>query len=79
MMKKQKKHLALIILIFISNIIFAQKPNILWITVEDISPTLSMYGDSTSKTPNLDELASESLIYTESFTTVGVCSPSRSS
>ena len=79
MMKNQKKHFALIILIFISNIIFAQKPNILWITVEDISPTLSMYGDSTSKTPNLDELASESLIYTESYTTVGVCSPSRSS
>ena len=50
MMKNQKKHFALIILIFISNIIFAQKPNILWITVEDISPTLSMYGDSTSNT-----------------------------
>ena len=37
------------------------------------------YGDSTAKTPNLDILASESLIFTETFTTVGVCSPSRSS
>ena len=68
--------LKLVLLPFLSS---SQKPNILWITVEDISPTLSMYGDSTSKTPNLDELASESLIYTESYTTVGVCSPSRSS
>ena len=58
---------------------FSQKPNILWITVEDISPSLSMYGDSTAKTPNLDKLASESLIFTEAYTTVGVCSPSRSS
>ena len=69
----------LFILIFISNIILAQRPNIVWITVEDISPTLSVYGDSTAKTPNIDRLASQSQIFTESFTTVGVCSPSRSS
>lgn len=55
------------------------KPNILWIVTEDISPTLSMYGDSTAKTPNLDALAKESLIYDNAFTTVGVCAPSRSS
>lgn len=67
------------ILIFLSNIILAQRPNIVWITVEDISPTLSVYGDSTAKTPNIDRLASQSQIFTESFTTVGVCSPSRSS
>ena len=69
----------LIYFLLISSISFSQKPNILWITAEDISPTLSMYGDSTAKTPNLDILASESLIFTETFTTVGVCSPSRSS
>ncbi|MEP4095823.1 sulfatase [Reichenbachiella sp.] len=57
----------------------AQQPNILWITTEDISPTLSMYGDSTAQTPNLDKLAAESLIYQEAYTTVGVCAPSRSS
>lgn len=57
---------------------FAQ-PNILWLTCEDISPTLSMYGDSTAKTPNLDRLAAESMIFTEAFSTVGVCGPSRSS
>ena len=71
----------LLLIYFLSTpfISLSQKPNILWITVEDISPTLSMYGDSTAITPNLDKLASESLIFTESFTTVGVCSPSRSS
>lgn len=56
-----------------------QQPNILWITVEDISPTLSMYGDSTAATPNLNALAKESMIYENAFTTVGVCAPSRSS
>lgn len=56
-----------------------ERPNILWISVEDISPNLSFYGDGTAKTPNLDKLAQESLIYDNAFTTVGVCAPSRSS
>ncbi|MBL4559352.1 MAG: sulfatase [Labilibaculum sp.] len=53
------------------------KPNILWLICEDISPYLSFYGDSTAKTPNLDQLAKESLVFTNCFTTVGVCAPSR--
>lgn len=55
------------------------QPNILWIVCEDISPTLSMYGDSTSNTPNLDSLAAHSIIYDNAFATVGVCAPARSS
>ncbi len=55
-----------------------QKPNILWIVTEDISPTLSMYGDHTAKTPTLDKLAKESMVYTNAYATVGVCAPSRS-
>ncbi len=55
------------------------QPNILWIVTEDISPTLSFYGDNTAKTPNLDALAKESMIYDNAFATVGVCAPSRSS
>ena len=33
-------------------------PNILWITVEDISPNLGCYGDNKAHTPTLDSLAS---------------------
>lgn len=57
----------------------AQQPNILWIVCEDISPTLSCYGDYTAKTPNLDALASESLVYDNAYSVVAVCAPSRSS
>lgn len=56
-----------------------KKPNIVWIVTEDISPTLSFYGDATAKTPHLDALAKESIIYDNAFATVGVCAPSRSS
>ncbi len=41
-----------------------QKPNILWLVAEDISPYLACYGDSTAKTPNLDRLAKEGVRFT---------------
>ena len=55
------------------------QPNIVWIVTEDISPTLSFYSDNTAKTPILDVLAKESLVYDNAFAVVGVCGPSRSS
>jgi N-sulfoglucosamine sulfohydrolase len=57
----------------------SQTPNILWISVEDISPMLEAYGDRSIKTPNIDRLAKEGITYTHAYSTVGVCAPSRSS
>ncbi len=55
-----------------------EKPNILWITCEDISPYLGCYGDSNAITPNLDMFAKESVLYTKAFAIAPVCAPSRS-
>ncbi|MBN1348775.1 sulfatase-like hydrolase/transferase [candidate division KSB1 bacterium] len=55
-----------------------KRPNILWITCEDISPDLGCYGDSLARTPNLDRLAREGMRFTNAFTVAGVCAPSRS-
>ena len=55
----------------------ARKPNILWISNEDMSPHLGAYGDRTARTPVLDRLARESVRYTRAFTTAPVCAPSR--
>jgi uncharacterized sulfatase len=54
------------------------KPNILWITCEDMSPDLGCYGDSWSISPNIDKLTGEGLRYTNAFSISGVCAPSRS-
>lgn len=54
------------------------RPNILWITCEDISPNLGCYGDEYAVTPHLDQLAKQSVRYTEAFAPIGVCAPSRS-
>jgi len=55
----------------------ADRPNILWITAEDMSPTLGCYGDQYATTPNIDTLARESVRYTHAFATAPVCSPAR--
>jgi N-sulfoglucosamine sulfohydrolase len=57
---------------------FLNKPNILWITCEDMSPHLGCYGEKVAKTPNLDAFSKESTRYSNVFSTAGVCAPSRS-
>ena len=56
----------------------AQRPNILWISCEDISPDLGCYGDTYATSPNIDTLAAEGARYTRCFSVSGVCAPSRS-
>ncbi len=56
----------------------ADRPNILWISCEDISPHLGCFGDSHAITPHLDALASEGVRFPNTFTTAGVCAPCRS-
>ena len=56
----------------------AEVPNIVWILGEDICPDLACYGTKGVKTPHLDRLAAEGILYTRAFTTSPVCSTSRS-
>ncbi len=56
----------------------ATKPNILWLSCEDISPHIGCFGDEHAITPNIDQLAREGVRYTNAFTTAGVCAPCRS-
>lgn len=51
--------------------------NVLWLTVEDMSPWIGPYGDQTVPTPNLDALAAESVRYDNAFADSPVCAPAR--
>jgi N-sulfoglucosamine sulfohydrolase len=53
------------------------RPNIVWISNEDMGPRLGSYGDRLARTPVLDRLAKASIRYTHAFTTAPVCAPSR--
>jgi uncharacterized sulfatase len=53
-------------------------PNIVWLVLDDASPTLGAYGDTQAITPNMDRLAREGARFTRAFTHAPVCAPSRS-
>lgn len=53
------------------------RPNIVWITCEDMSLHLSCFGETQIQTPNLDALAKDGIKYTNVYTCAGVCAPSR--
>ncbi len=55
-----------------------QKPNILWVTIEDTSPQfIGCYGNQNARTPVIDNLADEGVRFTNAFATGSVSSPSR--
>lgn len=60
-----------------SNLELPEKPNILWIVAEDLSPYIPTYGDSTVQTPNISRLAKEGVVYTNFYSPSPVCAPSR--
>ena len=55
----------------------SNKLNVLWISCEDMGPILGAYGVNEISTPNIDKLANEGIKYTNAYSTVGVCAPSR--
>ncbi|GAB5552763.1 MAG: sulfatase [Saprospiraceae bacterium] len=56
-----------------------QKPNILFIAVDDLRPELNFYGQNHIKSPKLDQLASEALVFNRAYCNVPVCGASRAS
>lgn len=55
-----------------------ERPNVLWLTCEDISPNLGCYGDDYAITPSLDQFAKEGVRYTHAVGICGVCAVNRS-
>jgi arylsulfatase A-like enzyme len=55
------------------------KPNILFISVDDLRPQLGCYGNPQMKTPNIDALASEGIVFTSTYCQVPTCGASRAS
>lgn len=55
-----------------------EKPNILWIVVDDIGVELPCYGERSIKTRNIDRLVREGTLFSKAFLTASISSPSRS-
>ncbi|MBI5693085.1 MAG: sulfatase [Verrucomicrobia bacterium] len=57
----------------------ADRPNILFIAVDDLRPEFGAYGASHVRSPNLDRLARSGITFNRSYCQQAVCSPTRSS
>ncbi|MHC4556629.1 MAG: sulfatase [Planctomycetota bacterium] len=57
----------------------SERPNILFIAIDDLRPELGCYGEKLVKTPNLDRLAQEGLKFTRAYCQEAICGPSRAS
>ena len=59
---------------------FEDKPNILMICIDDLNDWIGFYdGHPNSKTPNIDGLANESIVFMNTYAQAPVCIPSRTS
>ena len=56
-----------------------EQPNVLWFVVDDMSANFSCYGEKIFKTPAVDRLAKEGLLFSRAYATSPVCSTFRSS
>ncbi|HIJ53587.1 MAG TPA: sulfatase [Planctomycetes bacterium] len=56
-----------------------KKPNVLFIAVDDLRPQLGCYGHKQMRSPNIDRLASEGVLFRRSYCKVPVCGASRAS
>lgn len=76
-----KKYISILLYVAISFATSAQeKPNVLMIVLDDLNNYVGvMEGHPQTKTPNIDKLAGEGILFTNAHSNVPICMPSRAS
>jgi iduronate 2-sulfatase len=77
-MSKKLNHLAISLMLGFSSQA-QEKPNVLFIAVDDLRPELGCYGFDEVKSPTFDAIASAGVVFTKAYCQVSLCGPSRAS
>ncbi len=67
-------------LLLLTLLVYSQenkKPNILFISVDDLKPTIGSFGDDFAVTPNIDKLSETSTVFLNNHTQLAICAASR--
>jgi iduronate 2-sulfatase len=78
-LKKIFLHIALFITTTCSVFAQKQKPNVLFIMVDDLKPLLGCYGNTFVQSPNIDALAKTGTVFQNNYCQQAVCGPTRAS
>ncbi len=70
---------ALLILASIHSVTAADRPNVLFIAVDDLRPELACYGRKHIHSPNIDRLATTGVLFERAYCMVPTCGASRAS
>jgi len=65
--------------VWVAQVTAADRPNILFIAVDDLRPEPGCYGSLIAMTPNLDALARDGLLFERAYCQEAICRPSRAS
>lgn len=71
--------LSCLMLALTATVAHADKPNVLFIAVDDLRPQLNCYGKSQIHSPNIDRLAKRGVLFERAYCMVPTCGASRAS
>ncbi len=64
---------------FQDSLVADDRPNVLFISVDDLRPELGCYGNANIKTPHFDEFSRTAVTFMRGYCQAAVCAPSRAS
>jgi len=71
--------LCLALLVYSAGIVMAERPNVLFIAIDDLRTDLGCYGNDIVQSPNIDTFSKRGTLFNRAYCQQAVCNPSRAS